>query len=120
MAKTKNAKPQASDVEPKVNIETEDTESLTEETQSPDLDQEAEEESVPTHTEPPVATPIKPNNGYSRLMQFPAEVTLPMSVVVEVGAPNRRYQILSDGQEVPKAIIDWLKSDARYMRWFAQ
>lgn len=90
------------------------------ETEQVNTETEPVKDEVSTYKEPPVAKPVIPDNGYSRLMQFPAEVTLPMSVVVEVGAPNRRYQILSDGQEVPKAIIDWLKSDARYMRWFAQ
>ena len=102
-----------------------------EETQPTDMDQEtsetkpAVEDNTPdneesTYVEPPVAKPVIPDNGYSRLMQFPAEVVLPMYVVVDIGATNRRYQILSDGQEVPKQIIEWMKKDARYMRWFAQ
>jgi len=91
----------------------EDVEEDTDETEQSDTD-------ASTYVEPPIAKPIIPDNGYSRLMQFPAEVTLPMHVVVDIGADNRRYQILSDGQKVPKAIIDWLKRDARYMRWFAQ
>lgn len=91
----------------------------TEETQST-TDDNANDTEESTYVEPPVAKPIIPDNGYSRLMQFPAEVVLPMHVVVDIGADNRRYQILSDGQEVPKPIIEWLKRDARYMRWFAQ
>ena len=102
-----------------------------EETQPTDMDQATEEmqpttedaaadSEEPTYIAPPVAKPVIPDNGYSRLMQFPAEVVLPMYVVVDIGATNRRYQILSDGQEVPKQIIEWMKKDARYMRWFAQ
>lgn len=85
-----------------------------------DTDPEQVKDEGSVYKEPPVAKPIIPDNGYSRLMQFPAEVVLPMHVVVDIGADNRRYQILSDGQEVPKPIIEWLKKDARYMRWFAQ
>lgn len=96
-----------------------DMDQETEKTQ-PTVEDNIPDSEEPTYVEPPVAKPVIPDNGYSRLMQFPAEVVLPMHVVVDIGADNRRYQILSDGQEVPKPIIDWLKKDARYMRWFAQ
>lgn len=96
-----------------------------EETQPVVMDSQQDEtrSGVETEAEQPTiqstAAPVIPDYGYSRLMQFPAEVILPMHVVVDIGISNRRYQIFNNTQEVPKPIIDWLKSDARYVRWFA-
>lgn len=65
--------------------------------------------------------PVAPKEryGYSRFAQFPVEMTLPMRVLAEAGVANRRYQILTSGQDVPEAIIRWMKTDIRYNRWFA-
>lgn len=64
---------------------------------------------------------IKPTAkyGYSRFAQFPVEMTLPMRVLAEAGVANRRYQILTSGQDVPEAIIRWMKTDIRYNKWFS-
>lgn len=60
----------------------------------------------------------KSGTKYSRLMAFPVEVILPMRIVAETGIQRRHYQIVSEDQEVPGAVIDWLKEEPRYAKWF--
>ena len=53
---------------------------------------------------------------YTRVMNFPVTIVLPLPLVRETRLP-RRLLIKNASQEIEATVVEWMREDARYSKW---